>query len=177
MKQALAIIGLSVGACVLYGVVHDVIATHVCLVYFTAFYPLPPGLSESRILLGCVLGVASTWWLGLILGVSCALCARLGRLPKLGWRQLLGPLATLVVVALVGAAASAIVGYSLAERDVLRLQDPMTYLIPREDESRFWAVGFMNLAGYAIGIVGGIMVLIRVRLWRHKQASLRQKEE
>lgn len=177
MKPSLAIIALSIGGCVLYGIIHDLIATQICLIYFTAFYPLPPVLSESRILLGCVLGVASTWWMGLILGVLLAFFARHGRLPKLDWKQLLRPLATLLIIALVGAAVSGVVGYFLAEWDVLRLQDPMTYLIPREEESRFWAVGFMNLAGYATAIVGGIVVLIRIRFWRNKQASLKQKEE
>ncbi len=141
MKPSLAIIGLSVAACVLYGIIHDLIATQICLRYFTAFYPLPPILLESRILLGCVLGVASTWWLGLILGALLALFARAGRLPKLDWRKLLRPFAVLLVIAFLCAALSGIVAYSLAECDVLRLQDPMTYLIPREDESRFWLSG------------------------------------
>ena len=177
MKSSLAIIGLSVAACVLYGVIHDLIATQICLVYFTACYPLPPILLESRILLGCVLGVASTWWLGLILGALFAFCARAGRLPKLDWRKLLRPFAALFLIALLCAAVSGIVAYFLAECDVLRLQDPVTDWIPREDESRFWAVGFMNLAGYAVVVVGGIVVLIWIRVWRHKQASLKQKEE
>jgi energy-coupling factor transporter transmembrane protein EcfT len=177
MKQSLAIIGLSIGACVLYGVVHDLVATQICLVYFTAFYPLPPVLLESRILLGCVLGVASTWWVGLILGALVALFARAGRLPKLDWRKLLRPFAALLVIASVGAAVSGIVAYFLAEYDVLRLQDPMTFLIPREHESGFWTVGFMNLAGYAIVFVGGIVILIWIRVWRRRQASLKEKGE
>ena len=123
------------------------IATQICLTYFTAFYPLPPILLESRILLGCVLGAASTWWGGLVLGMLCALCARCGKLPKLDSKQLLRPLATLLVVTLVCTAVCGMVAYFLAERGVLRLQYPMTHLIPREDESGFWTVGFMNLDG------------------------------
>lgn len=153
------------------------IATQICLTYFTAFYPLPPILLESRILLGCVLGAASTWWGGLVLGMLFALCARCGKLPKLDSRQLLRPLATLLVVTLACTAVSGTVAYFLAERGVLRLQYPMTHLIPREDESGFWTVGFMNLAGYAVVFVGGIVIMIWIRVWRHKQASLRQKEE
>jgi hypothetical protein len=175
MKYWLAIIGLCILTCVLYGILHDLIAIYMCPVYFTAFYPLPQELLESKILLGTVLGIASTWWLGLVLGTIVAVAARCGALPRLGWKALVRFLATLIVVALLCTAVAGTLGYFLAQRGVLAVAPSMAELIPEHERPRFWAVGFMNLAAYATAVVGGIVLLVWIRLHRRRSAQTSEK--
>ncbi len=73
----LAIVVLSILACVTYGVIHDQITARICVEYFTIGHPQIIA-SESPTMLGFVWGVIATWWVGAILGVLLATAARIG---------------------------------------------------------------------------------------------------
>src|SRR3954471_17977370 len=100
-----AIILLCLVAAVVYGVVHDQITARICVEYFTIGHP-PIFETDDPTLLGLGWGVIATWWVGLILGVSLAICSRLGSRPKISAAQLVRPLAvTLSTIAIFAALA------------------------------------------------------------------------
>lgn len=76
--DALKIIGLSIVAAILDGVVHDQVTARVCVEYFTIGHP-PVFATESPNLLGIGWGIIATWWVGALLGVPLAFAATRGR--------------------------------------------------------------------------------------------------
>ena len=77
----MAIIGIVIGAAVVYGVIHDQITIRICLEYFTVGHPPLFGLRDPT-LLALGWGVVATWWVGAALGVVIAFAARYGTWPK-----------------------------------------------------------------------------------------------
>lgn len=111
---AIHIVLLSVGAAVVYGVLHDQVTAHVCIEYVTLghvnFFNL-----GSPTLVALEWGFIATWWAGLALGVPVALVARIGKgRPAISAIELLRP--TLVLLGVIGliALASGMTGYVLA---------------------------------------------------------------
>ena len=95
--QSLLIVGLSILACVLFGIGHDQVTARICVEYFTIGHP-PLFDTTSPTLLGFGWGVAATWWVGLILGILLALAARAGRRPERDAGTLVKPIAILMLV-------------------------------------------------------------------------------
>lgn len=87
--QFLAIIILSIFACITYGVVHDQITARICVEYFTIGHPQIIPTNDPTIL-GLVWGIIATWWAGAILGVPLAVIARIGPRPKRTASSLIG---------------------------------------------------------------------------------------
>jgi hypothetical protein len=79
--QWLAIVALSILACVAYGIMHDQVTARICVEYFTIGHP-PVFGTESPTLLGIGWGIIATWWVGVILGVPLATAARIGGRPQ-----------------------------------------------------------------------------------------------
>ena len=52
----LEIICTAVLACMIYGLIHALVTSQISMIYYAAFYPLPPVLIENPILLGIALG-------------------------------------------------------------------------------------------------------------------------
>lgn len=165
---SLQIIGITIAACMVYGLVHALAATQISIIYYAAFYPFPPVLLENPVLFGLVLGVATSWWLGLSLGVILALACRKGDKPKLGWKSLVKPLLVFVGIALVCTAIVGGIAYVLSIKGMLELPDAIWHLIMYEEEAGFWAVGFMNLTAYLAAMVGCIWMVLRIRSTRKR---------
>lgn len=89
--DALKIIGLSIVAAILYGVVHDQVTAHVCVEYFTIGHP-PVFATESPTLLGIDWGIIATWWVGALLGGPLALAAIRGPRPRRSAGSLVRPI-------------------------------------------------------------------------------------
>lgn len=70
------IVGLSVLAAVVFGILFDLVSVHLSLEYFTEFHPqiLP---TNNRIALAFFWGIAATWWFGLIGGIVLAMASTL----------------------------------------------------------------------------------------------------
>jgi hypothetical protein len=79
--QSLAIIGLSIAAAIVYGILHDQVTARVCVEYFTIGHP-PVFPTADPTLLGLGWGALATWWVGLLLGVLLAVVSRGGSRPK-----------------------------------------------------------------------------------------------
>lgn len=97
---------MCVAMSIVYGILHDLITTQICLEYFTVFHP-DIFHTENPFLLALGWGVIATWWVGLFLGLLVAGAARIGDLRRLSWRELLRPL---VVVMLCSYAAAIVAG-------------------------------------------------------------------
>jgi hypothetical protein len=146
-------------AAVVYGIAQDNVTARLCVEYFTVFHPHVIN-SESPTLLALYWGVAATWWMGAILGVPIALAARLGRLPKLGWREMLWLLGVLLVLMAASALVAGRIGY---------LSVP-----PGADSSNlFYADLYAHRTAYLAGAVGAVGVCIWTLLVRVKRAAKR----
>jgi H+/Cl- antiporter ClcA len=163
----LAIVGLCVAATVIYGIVHDQVTARVCIEYFTVGHP-PVFGTEDPTLLGIGWGIIATWWVGLILGIPLAFAARAGSRPERSVRSLIRPVVGLMIVAALCAIVAGVVGWVLAHEGIIFLaNDLASEKIPRERHAAFLADGFAHTTSYAVGFVGGLVVIARV--WRSRR--------
>jgi hypothetical protein len=168
--QALAIVALSILAAVSYGIVHDQITARVCVEYFTIGHPQVLAVpTDSPTVLGFVWGVIATWWVGLGLGIPLALAARVGARPKKSAREFILPLFVLMVSAGTLAFCAGVVGYIAALRDWVALHGPLGQQVPQQRHARFIADLFAHNMSYAVGGIGGIVLIIHV--WRSRRQS------
>ena len=163
------IILLCMAAAVVYGVCLDQVTARVCVEYFTVGHaPLFP--TESPTLLALAWGTAATWWVGLIFGVLAALFARAGSWPKLGAAHLLRPIACLLVAMAVAALLAGITGYELAKTSGMVLPEPLGPRVPKERHHLMFADSLAHLAAYMAGILGGLILCVRVLVHRRRLA-------
>lgn len=167
-EPSLKIVCTTVVACMIYGLIHALVATQVSIIYYAAFYPLPSVLIENPILLGITLGFGTSWWLGLSLGLVLSFACRKGNKPKLEWKDLIKPLWFYLRIALSCTAIAGTVGYLLSIYGILQLPDAIYHLIMFEEEAGFWAVGFMNITAYLAAFVGSIGLYLWVRATRKR---------
>ena len=164
----LQIICTTIVACMIYGLIHAIVATQIPIIYYAAFYPLPEGLIENPLLLGLILGIATSWWLGLSMGFVFSLACRKGDKPKLVWKDLIKPIRKYLVVAICCTAIAGSVGYWFSVIGILQLPDAIYHVIMDDEEAGFWSVGFMNLTGYGAACVGCIWVVLQIRSTRQR---------
>jgi hypothetical protein len=149
------IVLLSIAAAVSYGVLHDQVTARVCVEYFTIGHPqIVP--SESPTILACVWGVVATWWMGLLLGIPLALSARIGRGVRLSARELLKPMAILLLAMGILALAAGIIGYVVGSSGRVRLPEELSERVPADKHAVFITDWFAHLASYASGGFGGL---------------------
>ncbi len=163
--QTVAIIALCIASAVVYGIVHDQVTARVCVEYFTIGHP-PVFPTDSPTLLGIGWGIIATWWVGLLLGIPLAIAARAGRRPKRDVRSLVWPIFTLLAVMGVCALLGGVAGFILARIGAIQLVEDLAERIPGDRHVRFMADGGAHLASHFVGLVGGIVVIVRV--WRSR---------
>ena len=73
--QSVKIVLTCIGAAVVYGIVHDQFAAHICVEYFSVFHPRVFA-TQSPKLLALGWGIVATWWVGAFLGLILAISAR-----------------------------------------------------------------------------------------------------
>lgn len=168
----LMIIITGVAGAITYGILHDQVTARVCLEYFTVTHP-PLADSDSPTVVAIAWGIVATWWMGLLLGVPLALACRVGREPRIGWRECARWIVWLLVIMGVGALGSGIAGYVLAERGDITIPRHIADLIPEEKHTRWMADAFAHSASYLLGFVGGLYLIahaIVVRLRRRARS-------
>jgi hypothetical protein len=168
--ESLRIVLLCTAAAVLYGLVQDQVTARVCVEYFTIGHPKIVDSTDPTVL-GLAWGVAATWWFGASLGLALALCARLGSRPPLSWRELVRPVAWLLVGIGVAALAAGLVGWRLASAGQVRLVAPLSDSVPRDRHVAFLADLWAHLAAYGAGLVGAIALCV---LTARRRARLRR---
>ncbi|MCW1925202.1 hypothetical protein OKA05_21765 [Luteolibacter arcticus] len=166
--QALAIIGLSILAAVLYGIVHDQITARICVEYFTIGHARLID-SDSPTVLGFFWGVVATWWVGLFLGIGLAIAARAGRRRKLMVKDLIPSLRKLLIAMFAVALIAGCIGYFGGKAGVFILIEELASRMPAYRHVAFLTCGWAHSASYLAGLVGGITLWIRT--WRRRGAA------
>ncbi|MCI0343314.1 MAG: hypothetical protein L0216_19580 [Planctomycetales bacterium] len=165
MVESAKIVALSVAAAVAYGILHDQVTARVCVEYFTIGHP-PVFGTEDPTLLGIGWGIIATWWVGLLLGVPLAACARAGQRPKLAARDLARPIVSLLVVMGSLALLGGLAGGIAASTGGVWLVEPFASRVPRERHVRYIMDLWAHLVSYGSGFVGGIVVCVHT--WRRR---------
>jgi hypothetical protein len=165
--QFLNIVLLCIIAAVVYGIAHDQVTARVCVEYFTIGHPAIFGTKDPT-LLAIGWGVIATWWVGLLLGIPLALVARAGRSPKRSVGSLVRPIMLLLLVMATLALAAGIVGWVLANNQIVYLIGPLASNVPADRHVPFIAVLWAHAASYLVGSVGGIVMMVRV--WRSRKS-------
>jgi hypothetical protein len=155
MIESLKIILASIGAAILYGIVHDQFTARICIEYFTVFHP-PVFATQSPTLQGLGWGIIATWWVGAFLGVMLAIAARAGSQRTLQASQLLTPIAKLLLVMATCALIFGIVGFVLATHQIIYPPVWVSSRLSPSRYSRFMADWWAHNASYASGFIGGI---------------------
>ncbi len=163
--QWIAILLLSVGFCVAYGIVHDQITARICVEYFTIGHPPVFGTNDPT-LLGLGWGVIASWWVGVLLGAPLATISRIGSRPKRTAISLMRPMSILLVG--VGALATLAggVGYFCAVNGWVWLVGPMRVAVPDDVQVYFLTDLWIHNASYAGGFLGGLFLMVWV--WRSR---------
>ncbi|CAN5536113.1 hypothetical protein BH09PLA1_BH09PLA1_07790 [soil metagenome] len=160
---------MCVTSAVVYGIIHDQFTARICVEYFTVGHP-PVFATDNPTVLGIGWGIIATWWVGVLLGVPLAVCARSGRRPKLSPSELVRPLlillASLGILAFLAGAA----GHFAAERDLVRLLEPMASRVPAARHVAFITSLWTHLASYLGGFVGGVVICAWALKRRTQQA-------
>lgn len=143
-------------AAVAYGIVHDQITARVCVEYFTVGHP-PVFRTTSPTLLAFGWGVIATWWVGALLGLFLALCARFGTGPKIEADDLIKPIIILLLVMGFSALCAGVLGYVMAKRGEISLDD-LENVLGRQRANRFIADFCSHLTSYLVGAFGGLFV-------------------
>ncbi len=158
MFEFIKIVALAVLAAVAYGIAHDMVTAHVCVEYFSVAHPPVIGPSPPFVY-ALVWGVIATWWVGLPLGVMLAFVACVGRYNKLRTVVLLKPLRWFLGVQLVLSMSAGMVGYILASQGSFTLRKTMAAKIDAARHARFAFDLFAHNAAYAIGGLGGLVLI------------------
>lgn len=172
------IVLLSMGAALLYAVVHNLLGAAFCPEYLAV--GLPPAFQTTSAI-GLALGWAllGTWWLSLVLGLALAVLARVGPEPHLNAREFLKPggyvLAATAVTALIGGVAGYLVGWGGAAG----IPAEFTWQVPSEHAAGYVANQWAEWAAYAGGIAATFLlyrwVWQRRNLQQHVVESLRER--
>lgn len=163
--QSLAIVILSIGSAVFYGILHDQITARICVEYFTIGHP-PVFGTENPTLLGVGWGIIATWWAGLLLGVPLAAAARAGRRPKRNVSTLYRPVMRLLAVMLMCAVVAGFLGWYLGSQAAVRLAGNMATAVPRDKHVPFIVALWAHSASYLTGAIGGCVLIVSV--WRSR---------
>ena len=155
------IIFTSILAAIIYGILHDQVSARLCLEYFTVAHPRLVQ-TDNPTVHAILWGIIATWWVGAGLGTLLSIAARAGSRPKRELRTLLKPIG--VLLAIMGGAAlmAAALGYFASAADWVFLVEPFASRIPTEKHDGFIAAMWMHLASYGVGLIGGVVLAVRV---------------
>lgn len=170
MIESLKIVALGLVVAVGYGIAHDQVTTRVSIEYFTIGHP-PIFNTDSPTLLAFGWGVIATWRLGAMLGLVTAAFARLGSRPKISARQLLRPVACLVLLMATMSLVFGILGYLSAAQGAVRLDDSWALRVPERAHNRFVADLWAHRAAYLTSYFGSVFVWAWIARRRRRQAA------
>ncbi len=170
--EYLKIVALAIVAAVLYGVLQDQVTVRICVEYFTIGHP-PVFATDNPTLLALGWGVIATWWVGLILGIPLALCARLGPRPKLTTGRLILPIGVQLAAVALSAVAAGFAGYFAARWGIVVLVGEIAERIPEERHIAYIVNLWIHFAAYISGALTGIALCWRTWMKRKRLARER----
>lgn len=166
VTEFLKVVALAIVASVAFGIAHDMVTAHVCLEYFTIGHVR---LFSTNIAAVHALGwgIIATWWVGAILGVPLAVAARAGKPTALPARALIRPIAALLAVTGACSMGAMLLGFA---GQAIGFIAPTTWVrdhISEGSRTAFMAVWWAHNASYAVGALGGIVLITWV--WKERQ--------
>lgn len=164
--QSLAIVMLSIAACVAYGIVHDQITARICIEYFTIGHPQIIPTADPTVL-AIAWGILATWWVGVVLGVPLAMFARIGQHPRVPAVALIQPIAILVGCSALFAMLAGGFGYLAASMGWVWLAGPIAASLPQDKHVAFLVALWAHSGSYLAGFAGGIVLMIWT--WRYRR--------
>jgi hypothetical protein len=164
---AARIIVAAVLAAVLYGVVHDQFTARISIEYFTVGHPRL-FQSDAPALHAAAWGVLATWWMGAVLGVALASCARAGRPPRLSLRRVLPLVAGVMAFAAAAATGAGLAAWILAARGAISLPPEWADLVSPAQREGFLVDTWIHTASYVGGAVGGVVACALALRMRRK---------
>lgn len=171
--QSLRIIGLAIGCCVAYGILHDQLTARICVEYFTIGHP-PVFPTDDPTLLALGWGIIATWWVGAILGFLLAIAARFGSTPKRSAAELVRPMMGVMFASALFAVVVGGIGYAAARNGWVFLVGELAVRVPTEKHVYFLTDLWAHSASYLAGFVGGLIVVVQT--WRARQALRLQSQ-
>jgi hypothetical protein len=163
--ELLKILLLCVAAACVFGIAHDQVTARISVEYFTIGHPIIVDTTSPTVL-GLVWGVEATWWMGLLVGIPVTIAARAGRRPKLRARQLVRPIAVLLLAMAVAALLAGLVGHLLASRGDVVLYGFLAERVPVDRHPAFLTALWAHSASYVAGVIGGVVLIIVLRRTR-----------
>lgn len=146
---------LAISVC--YGIIHDLITAHLCIEYFTIGHPKVIE-STSPILIALVWGCIATWWFGLLMGILVAAFNYMGSYPSLEYKLIIRLILRLICWMFALAIVAGLIGYLLAELEVIYLVPRLGNQIDDVRHSRFLAAGWMHVTSYLIALIGTFVI-------------------
>ena len=166
------VLGISILAAVVYGIVHDQITVRLCLEYFTLAHPALFPTTSPTVLAFCW-GVAATIWVGAVFGGVLAFVAESDGRPPVPLSRLLKAIAILLAITAFSAVSVGFAGFEMARASIISLSADLGGLFSREQQHRFVAVWFAHIASYAVGMLGGTLLIIAFWQQRGRPRVLR----
>jgi hypothetical protein len=120
-------------------------------------------------MLGIGWGIIATWWVGFLLGVPLAIAARAGFRLKRSVGSLIRPVACLLAAMAACASIAGVLGWALGKIGVVYLVGPIARELPADRLPLFLADLWAHSTSYAVGLAGGIVVIVLV--WRSRGGS------
>jgi type III secretory pathway component EscS len=142
---------------VTYGIIHDMVTAHLCIEYFTIGHPKIIN-SQSPVLLALTWGVIATWWVALPMGLLVAGFNQIGSNPSLQYKEVLKLIIKLLCIMFCIALFSGLIGYILAELNVIYLVPRLAEQMDESKYSKFLSAGWAHTSSYLSGIIGTFIV-------------------
>lgn len=158
---------MSIGAAIIYGIVHDQFTAHICVEYFSVAHP-PVFNTEDPTLLAIGWGIIATWWVGLLLGTPLAIAARAGKRNKRDVKSLVRPIAALLLLMGISAAIAGFVGWYLARTEHRYIRSIDQFVTP-DRRNVFMADVWAHNTSYLVGFLGGCALIAYV-VWSRFRA-------
>jgi hypothetical protein len=146
-------------------VIHDQITIRISPEYFTIAHPPFFPMGNPTLLAFCW-GVAATWWVGAAFGFVLALLLQARNTRRASTRQIGVRLTSVFIITGASAVLAGMAGYKLSRASIISLPDAIGGGGLLFNHDRFVAVWFAHMASYAVGISGGILLLLW--LWRQQ---------
>ena len=161
------IIVISILLAIVYGIIHDLITTQICIEYFTITHPKIIK-SQNPVILAFLWGTIATWWVGLIFGFLIVFANSFGKSRSLQLKELTPLLLKFFLILFGFALLAGIIGYFLTELKVIHLVDRLKSQLENVDDSRFLSVAWAHGASYLVGSIGIIILCFKINSLRKK---------
>jgi len=150
----------------IYGIVHNQISYTISEEYFTKFKFRTFGLGKFAIdfprMSAGIIGVVSTWWFGLLIGLINGIAGMLQPTVKLMWKGAFGAIIRVLIITILFGIVGVMIGKFVISNLNINWNLPENLINPKS----FLTAGTMHSFGYIGGIIGliyGVIFQIKMK--------------